>query len=124
MTSEFPKGTYLYFLSAQWTTDASKQLQIADQLIAKNPTFAPAWKVKALLESDDARRLAYLEKGLKAHPDSETGGFMLINMALLLHRQGKLEEANTILGEFMFNPASPLGIEAIARKSLATLASK
>ncbi len=120
----FPKGTYLYFLSTEWTTDTSKQLNIADQLLAKAPKFAPAWKVKALLESDDGKRLGYLENGLQASPDTETKGFLLINKAILLHRQGKKTEAVRILGELALDQTSPLDIEAIARKSLAILAKK
>lgn len=121
---ELPKGTYFYFLSIEWADDRSKKLQIADQLVAKVPNFAPAWKVKAVLESDDGNRLAYLENGLKADPDLETRGFLLINKALLLQKQAKKAEAVKILGELALDPASPLDIEAIAKKSLAMLNAK
>jgi tetratricopeptide (TPR) repeat protein len=123
---DFPKGTYLYFLSIEWTDDADKKAQIVDQLLAKVPKFAPAWKAKAWLDSsdNDAKRLGYLDNGLKCAPDPETKGFLLINKALILDRQNRKSEAIAILGELALNPSSPLDIEAIAKKTLATLASK
>ena len=121
---EYAKGTYQFFLSTEWTNDARKQLEIVNQLLAKAPTFAPAWKQKAFLEDDDGLRLGYLENGLKAHPDQETKGFLSINKALLINRQGKKAQAIRILGELALDPASPLDIEALARKSLANITAK
>lgn len=121
---EFPKGTYLYFLSIEWAGDTAKKLQVADQLVAKVPLFAPAWKTKASLEDNDEKRLSYLEKGLKANPDVETKGFLLINKALVLHNRGRKAEAIQILGELALDPTSPLDIEAIAKKSLAMIVAK
>lgn len=124
MKGEFPKGTYLYYLSIELTNDTHKQLQVADTLTTKVPSFAPAWKAKASLEPDDEKRLGYLESGLKANPDPETRGFLLINKALILHSRGQKAEAIRILGELALDPASPLDIEAIAKKSLAMLVAK
>lgn len=121
---EYPKGTYLFFLSMEWTPDTAKQNDIVDRLIAKVPLFAPAWKEKAAGESDEGKRLGYLEKGLMANPDPETRGFLLINKALVLQNQGKKADAVRILGELVLDPASPIDIEAIAKKTLAMIASK
>jgi tetratricopeptide (TPR) repeat protein len=124
MKGEFPKGTYLYFLSIEWARDTSEKLQVANQLVSKVPLFAPAWKAKATLEDDSEKRLSYLEKGLKASPDVETRGFLLINKALVLHDRGRKAEALQILGELALDPTSPLDIEAIAKKSLAMIVAK
>jgi hypothetical protein len=121
---DFPQGTYLYFLSVEWAKDPSAKLEVVDRILAKVPGFAPAWKEKASLETDDGKRLSYLEKGLKATPDLETRGFLLINKALVLQSQGKKAEAIRILGELALDPASPLDIEAIAKKSLTLIAAK
>ena len=121
MNGDFPKGTYLYFLSLEWETDSSKKLQIIENLLAKAPKFAPAWKAKAALENNDEKRLNFLEMGLKVKPDPETKGFLLINKALMLHRLEKNSEAIEILGNLVLDPASPLDIETIAKKTLATV---
>jgi tetratricopeptide (TPR) repeat protein len=121
---ELPAGTYLYFLSTEWTDDSRQKLQIADQILGKAPRFAPAWKLKATLETEDGKRLSYLDNGLDAGPDLETRGFLLINKALLLHKQGEKAEAVKLLGELALDPASPLDIEAIAKKTLFMIAAR
>lgn len=120
----FPRGTYLYFLSIEWAKDSNAKREVIDRILAKVPRFAPAWKEKASLETDDVKRLRYLEKGLTAAPDPETKGFLLVNKALALERRGKRAEAIRILGELAVDPMSPLDIEAIAKQSLAMFTAK
>lgn len=124
MKGEFPKGTYLYFLSMEWTDDTSKKLEVADQLVAKVPHFAPAWKEKAWLENSAEKRLGYLERGLKANPDTHTRGFLLINKAHVLHNLGRKAEVIQILGDLALDSTSTLDVEALAKKSLATILEK
>lgn len=124
MNGEFPKGTYLYFLSIEWASDTAKKLQIVNQLVAKVPLFAPGWKTKAALEDDSKKRLGYIEMGLKAGPDVETRGFLLINQALILNTNGRKKEAIQILGKLALDPTSPRDIEAIAKKSIAMIVAK
>lgn len=121
MRDEFPKGTYLYFLSIEWADDARQRLQVVDDLALKVPTFAPVWKEKAALEDNEERAMQFLESGLALNPDAETKGFLLINKAFLLHRQGQTAQATDILGTLALDPDSPLDIEAVAKQSLAMI---
>jgi tetratricopeptide (TPR) repeat protein len=119
-----PVGTYLRFLSLEWTNDEAKKQAIIRELNERSPAFAPAWKARAMLESDTERRLSYLERGLGLQADAETKGFLLLNKAAVLAAQGKKDEAVAILGTLALDPASPLDIEALAKKTLATIVSR
>ncbi|WP_061533019.1 tetratricopeptide repeat protein [Collimonas arenae] len=121
---KYPQGTYLFYLSLEWTNDLESKQKIVDQLLRKVPNFAPAWKEMAALGIDDSKRLDYLDKGLKADPDLETKGFLLINKALIFANRGRKNEAIPILGALALDPTSPLDIEVIAKKTLSMIVSK
>jgi hypothetical protein len=57
---------------------------------------------------------------LEHDPDPETKGVLLINRAIILHRQGDRESAVTILGELALDPQSTLGTEMLAKSTLAS----
>jgi hypothetical protein len=119
-----PQGTYLKFLSLEWTDRSNERQAMVRQLTEGTPSFAPGWKARAALETDLQRRLNYLERGLAANPDPETMGFLLLNKAAVLVEQGKRREAVSILGSLALDPSSPLDIEALAKQSLATVVAK
>ncbi|AMO99590.1 tetratricopeptide repeat family [Collimonas arenae] len=114
----------MFYLSLEWTNDLESKQKIVDQLLRKVPNFAPAWKEMAALGIDDSKRLDYLDKGLKADPDLETKGFLLINKALIFANRGRKNEAIPILGALALDPTSPLDIEVIAKKTLSMIVSK
>lgn len=113
------QGTYLRYLALEWETDRNKVRQAALAMTREIPGFAPAWKTAALMEDEPEKRLALLDSGLKAGPDAETRGFLLLNKALLLRERNQIPEAMVMLGELAVDPQSPLDIEALARHTLA-----
>lgn len=119
LRGELPPGLYLHYVTLEWESDSKKKYQAITELTEKIPQFAPAWKEKANLESDERKRLEAIEKGLGADPDPETKGFLLINKAIVLANARKKEEAIKILGELALDPSSPLDIELIAKRTLA-----
>lgn len=121
LNRELPNGTYLTYVALEWETDKQKVKQTALAMTESAPGFAPAWKTAALLEHDLRRRLMLIEKGLKARPDGETRGFLLLNKALALAEQNRNSEAKSILGELALDPTSPRDIEALAKRTLAQL---
>jgi tetratricopeptide (TPR) repeat protein len=121
---ELPTGTYLKYLSLEWTADRGKKTKIVHQLVTEAPGFAPGWKEIATLSKNDDERLAAIERGLAAHPDRETKGIMQINEALILHRKGDREGAIRLLGELALDPASTYATEHMAKVSLANLVKK
>ncbi|MDQ0014217.1 tetratricopeptide (TPR) repeat protein [Variovorax boronicumulans] len=124
LTRELPSGTYLSYVALEWETDKQKVRQVAQAMTRVTPGFAPAWKTAAMLEDDLGRRAALLESGLKARPDEETRGFLLLNKALVLHEQNRTSEAKAILGELALAPTSPRDVEALAKRTLAQLAQR
>lgn len=121
LNRELPRGTYLSYVALEWEDDKQKVRQVAEAMTRVTPGFAPAWKTAAMLEDDLGRRAALLESGLKARPDEETRGFLLLNKALVLHEQNKTVEAKAILGELALAPTSPRDVEALAKRTLAQL---
>jgi tetratricopeptide (TPR) repeat protein len=120
----FPEGTYLQFLSIEWLENDAERMKAARAITEKVPTFAPGWKARSSLEPDARTRLAYVEKGLALEPDAETRGFLLMNKAILLHESGRKAEAIAILGTLALDPASPIDVEVLAKKTLATMISR
>ena len=116
---KLPQGTYLRYLALEWETDRDKARQAALAMTRETPGFAPAWKTVAHLEDDPAKRLALLDSGLKADPDAETRGFLLLDKAVLLRERNQIPEAMVMLGELAVDPRSPLDVEALARHMLA-----
>lgn len=121
---DLPTGTYLKYMSLEWTEDAGKKTEIVHQLVTGAPSFAPGWKELAVLSKDDAEQLVAIERGLTANPDRETKGVLQINKALILHRKGDHEGAIRLLGELALDPASTYATEHMAKVSLANLLKK
>jgi tetratricopeptide (TPR) repeat protein len=121
---DLPRGTYLKYLSLEWTGDPGKKIEIVHQLVAAAPGFAPGWKELQMFSKDDAERLVAIERGLAAHPDPETKGILQINQALILDRKGDRESAIRLLGELALDPTSSYATEHLAKAALANLLKK
>ncbi|HEY1067352.1 MAG TPA: tetratricopeptide repeat protein, partial [Pirellulales bacterium] len=115
---DLPSGTYLTYLSLEWTKDEKEQAAIVGRLLESSPGFAPAWKSAAVQTDDVAEKLAAIERGLAANPDGETQGILLLNKALVLDRTGDHEGAVRLLGELALDPASTLSTEQLAKAML------
>jgi hypothetical protein len=116
-TGDLPKGTYLRFLSLEWTDDPGEQKRI----LKDAPGFAAVWKEVAARTDNETQKLAALDRGLQAHPDSETIGILAANKAIILYHRGRHDEAIRLLGELALDPNSSLGTEFIAKSTLASL---
>ena len=124
VNGELPQGTYLKYLSLDWSDDVERKQQLEDELLAAAPNYAPAWKAKALLEPDDAKRLELLEKGLAANPDADIQGFLLVEKALVLVRKGQQAQAVEILGNLALDRQTPSRVELLAKTTLADILDK
>lgn len=118
---DLPRGLYKNLTMLEWMSDNQEKKKLLEGVVAKHPSFAPAWFQLGQLTEGDSEKLAVLDNGLAAKPDPETKGMLLINKALLLDRQGKRDEAITILGTIAVDPASPLGVEHLAKFTLRQL---
>lgn len=123
-TGEFPRGTYLAYLSLEWVDDRAKKIDTVRHLVNRLPRFAPGWADLASFADQDSERLTAIEKGLAAEPDAETRGMLEINRALVLDRQGDHDGAVRLLGELALDPKSTYGTEQLARATLALVAKK
>ena len=121
---EFPPGTYLEYLSAEWVDDRAERAERVRHLVNRLPRLAPAWKEVAAFADQDSQRLAAIEKGLAAEPDAETTGMLQINKALVLDRQEEHDRAVRLLGELALDPQSTYGTEQLAKATLAMVAKK
>jgi tetratricopeptide (TPR) repeat protein len=118
---DLPGGTYLAYLSLEWTDAPQKRTEIVHQLVKRVPVFAPGWKELAALSDNDAESLVAVERGLAANPDSETKGILQINRALILKRKGDREGAVRVLGGLALDPASTYATEHMAKVTLASI---
>ena len=118
-SGQFDRGTYLAYLSIEWTEDEAKKIEIARKLVEKFPGFAPAWKEVGLAAENSDEALRCYERGLSANPDPETYGMLQINKAIRLANAGKREEAVAILGELALDPKSSLAASQMAKTMLA-----
>jgi tetratricopeptide (TPR) repeat protein len=116
----FPKGTYLAFVSLEWTEPVKKREMIV-RMTTNLPAFAPGWKERALIEKTTEQRLACLEKALLLDPDPETYGTCILNKAALLNSSGRATEAKQMVEELVRNESSTLGTLALAKEVLKTL---
>jgi len=116
----FPKGLYMAFLSLEWM-EAKKKSEAVLNIVNKVPSYAPGWKEVVSLSGNDEAALSAIDNGLKAKPDLETYGILMINKALILHKNGKVKEAINILGELSLNKSSSLATEKIAKQTLSHL---
>lgn len=119
--ADLPAGTYLAYLSLEWTDNPNEKADAVRHLVKRAPNFAPAWKEQANQVDSDAEMLAAIEKGLAGNPDGETKGILLINKALLMDRSGNHAGAVRLLGELALDPASTYASEHLAKVTLASL---
>lgn len=119
-SGKFPKGLYMAYLSTEWL-DGPKKIESLQNISTKVPDYAPVWKDLINFAASDEVALRFIENGLKANPDAETYGILLINKALILHRNNKQKDAISILGALALDPASSLGTEKLAKQTLAQL---
>ena len=118
---DLPAGTYLAYLSLEWTDDHEKRAEIVHQLVKRVPGFAPGWKELAALSDNDAESLLAIERGLAENPDRETKGILQVNRALILERKGDRDGAIRLLGELALDPASTYATEHMAKFTLANI---
>jgi tetratricopeptide (TPR) repeat protein len=118
---DLPAGTYLAYLSLEWTDDPEKRAETVHELVKRVPGFAPGWKELAALSANNAESLLAIERGLAANPDGETNGILQVNQALILERKGGREGAVRLLGELALNPASTYATEHMAKFTLANI---
>jgi hypothetical protein len=117
--SDLPVGTYLAYLSLEWVNDPRTKSELLHEMVTRVPRFAPAWKDLSETFNTDSERLAAIENGLVADPDSETRGMLLINKALVMDHTGHHSGAVKLLGELALDPKSTLGTEQWAKATLA-----
>jgi len=118
---DLPAGTYVAYLSLEWTDDPDKRARIVHQLVQRLPGFAPGWKELAAISENEAEKLLATERGLAANPDSETRGILEINRALILQLKGDREGAIRLLGTLALDPASTYATEHMAKVTLANI---
>lgn len=121
---KLPRGTYREYLALEWAKDDAQKMRQLLALERRVPQASIVWQELAYLEKDPAKRLALIDKGLAADGDIETRGFLLINKALTLNELGRHGVAVNMLGELALDSSSSLGIEVMAKKSLANITEK
>lgn len=121
VAGELPSGFCVGFTKTDFIDDRMKKRHALEDIVAKFPRFAPAWKELSGLLSDDAERAAAIEKGLASSPDRATAGILRINQALLKQVRGDRAGAIESLGQLALDPNSTLATEMMAKASLANL---
>jgi tetratricopeptide (TPR) repeat protein len=111
---KIPRGTYLDYLSLEWEESRQLKKERLEALTKAVPAFAPAWKDLAALLEDPKSRLSALENGLKADPDPETRGVLLVDKALLLARSDRKAEGIAILGNLATQANQPGDVQQLA----------
>jgi tetratricopeptide (TPR) repeat protein len=118
---ELFQGFARTFASLEWMPDPDEKRNVLEQITAKFPTFAPAWKELSSLLDDDDEKLQAITRGLAAHPDVETKGILTINKALILSRKNEYDEAVRLLGDLILDSNTTLGSLAMAKMTLASI---
>jgi hypothetical protein len=102
---EFPAGLYLAFAMLEHIPKEQQQ-SIAEQLVERFPSHAPAWNLLAIGIQDPSAKLTAIERGLAARPDPDTGGSLLILKAVSLHALGQTTSALELLESLREAPDS------------------
>ena len=110
---EFPSGTYLTYVSLEWTAPAKKRV-VLEKMTAQIPKFTPAWKDRMLLAENEEDRGMLLTKALGLESDVETHGILMLNQAALLHRLGQREQALRLTADLQTNASSTLHTKEMA----------
>ena len=118
---DLPIGTYLTYLSLEWTEGEANKNDAVREMVKTAPQFAPAWKEFALLCYNDDERLRAIESGLAARPDAETKGMLEVSKALVLDLRGDRASAVRLLGELALDPKSTFRTEHSAKAALSIL---
>ena len=113
--------SYRFLVQLEWMPDPAAKREILEQILEHTPQLPMAWQKLVSLLDDDEASLQAISKGLSYQPDPDTRGLLLINKALILHRQGKESEAIKMLGQLALDPDSTLHTEQLAKFALATL---
>jgi tetratricopeptide (TPR) repeat protein len=102
---EFPRGLCHAFVMLEHMT-AGQQESIAEQLVERFPSHAPAWELHSSFIDDAAATLTAINRGLAARPDPDTRGSLLLRRALTLHGLGQVGTALELLGVLSETPDS------------------
>jgi tetratricopeptide (TPR) repeat protein len=116
---EFPKGTYLAYVSLEWA-EAEEKRETIERMTTSLPSFAPAWKAKASLLTNSVERLQCIDMGLSQSPDPETYGILMLNKAALLNTLGKKPEAQQLIQGLITNQTSTSSTRMLAKEILKT----
>ncbi len=114
---DLPEGLYYGYLSLEWMEPDQKE-EAVKNLVKNIPSYAPGWKDVFRFAENDESALSSIEKGLAANPDKETYGILMVNKALIFHRQGKHQEAIEILGQLALDVNSTFATEKLAKQTL------
>lgn len=93
---EFPEGLYVACAMLEHMP-GDEQRHVAGQLVAQFPSHATAWELHARFLEDPSDKLAAIERGLLARPDTDTRGSLLVQKELAVHASGQREAALEIL---------------------------
>jgi tetratricopeptide (TPR) repeat protein len=91
-------GTYLAYLSLEWTDDQGTRAELLRKMVATVPRFAPAWKDLAAILDNDTQRLAAIQRGLTADPDPETERDVTDRQGIGTEQGGKPPRCNQAAG--------------------------
>jgi len=84
--NDLPKGTWLRYLSLVDTPPGTERRDAVRRFITHAPRFAPGWLQQSRLELCPSRRVAAIEQGFAADPDTETAAGLHIAKAMSLLR--------------------------------------
>jgi len=115
----FPQGTYLTFMLLQWE-ELGKRSEAVARMTVNLPSFAPAWKERALLTEDSIERRQFLEQALSLEPDAETYGICILNQAALLNNSGMKSEARNLIEELAQSQKATASSKIRAREILSS----
>lgn len=118
---EFPRAWFLAYSSLELITDPVERRKIVQQMIERQPGFAPGWLQWAKLVENRHARLEALERGLASSPDRETQGMLQLNKAMTIVN-GDRESAVSLLRALVDDPESAASAEALALNALAQIA--
>ena len=96
-SGEFVSGLYLAYVQLEWVDNLEEKLDLSRKIVARFPTFAPAWKEISVHLKTDEERLETIEHALTLNPDPETLGVLLLNQALIYQRKGETSRARDIV---------------------------
>jgi len=112
--NDLPKGTWLRYLSLVDTPPGTERRDAVRRFITHTPRFAPGWLQQSRLELCPSRRVAAIEQGFAADPDTETAAGLHIAKAMSLLRSER-EVALRILRQLVDTPGAGVVSVQLAR---------